>query len=210
MKKFAEIGAIITGDHIVYTSGKHGSAYINKDAIYPHAQLTNLLCRDIAREFLNDGVETVVGPEKGAIVLSHWTTYWLNIGRKNLGSPDVMFTYAEKSGDSFVFNRGYDKHISGKRVLVVEDLLNTGGSARKTVEAVRAAGGEVVGLGVLCNRGGVTKEGAGNVPKLFSVVNVAMEAFDPAECPLCRTGVPINTTIGHGKKFLAEQVGASA
>jgi orotate phosphoribosyltransferase len=89
----------------------------------------------------------------------------------------------------------------------VEDVLTTGGSARRVVEATRAIGGKVVGLGVLCNRGGVTPQDVANVPELFALVNVKMNAWDEAECPLCAQGVPINTDVGKGREYLARKQG---
>jgi len=102
----------------------------------------------------------------------------------------------------FGFNRGQVEFISGKRVLVVEDILTTGGSAKLVVEAVRKAGGEVVGVAAICNRGKVTAEMVG-VDQLWSAVTVDMVTYDPAECPMCSQGVPITTEVGHGKEFLA-------
>ena len=91
------------------------------------------------------------------------------------------------------------------RVLVVEDILTTGGSVKKVIEATRAIGGEVVGLGVLCNRGGITSHDVGDVPKLFALVNVTLESWTEAECPLCAKGIPINTDVGKGRDFLARK-----
>ena len=71
-------GAIITNDHFVYTSGKHGDAYVNKDALYPYPDLVSALCRAIAEKFAGSNVEVVVGPEKGGIILSQWVSYHLN------------------------------------------------------------------------------------------------------------------------------------
>jgi orotate phosphoribosyltransferase len=195
-------GAVITDSHIVYTSGKHGSAYVNKDAIYPHTKKTSYLCDEIASHFLLDAVDVVVAPAIGGVILSQWTAYHLT--RK---LREVLGIYAEKaeSGDAFVIKRGYDKFIAGKNVLVVEDVLTTGGSAKKVIEAVRALGGNVVGLGVLCNRGGITPADVGNPPKLFALVNVKLDAWDEAECPLCAQGVPINTDVGKGREFLARK-----
>ena len=70
LQVLAKVGAVITGSHIVYTSGKHGTAYVDKDRIYPHTRDTARLCHAIALEFCQSGVEAVVGPEKGAIFLS--------------------------------------------------------------------------------------------------------------------------------------------
>lgn len=209
-----KVGAVITDSHIVYTSGKHGTAYVNKDAVYPHTWETSLLCQAIADHFANDNVEVVIAPAVGGVILSQWVAYHLcrpsppkfvrdlyPAGRKVLG------VYAEKadSGETFIIKRGYDKLVAGKRVLVVEDVLTTGGSARKVVEAVRAIGGNVIGLGVLCNRGGITPQDVADVPKLFALINVKLDAYDEVDCPLCAKGIPINTDVGKGREFLARK-----
>jgi orotate phosphoribosyltransferase len=89
-------------------------------------------------------------------------------------------------------------------VLVVEDIVTTGGSVRKVITAAQALSAIVVGVGVLCNRGGVTASRL-NVPHFLSLVNVPMESWDAHECPLCQSGVPINTRVGKGAFFLAQQ-----
>ena len=200
LQVLGKVGAVITGSHIVYTSGKHGSAYVDKDRVYPHTRETAQLCHAIALEFCQSGVEVVVGPEKGAIILSQWTAHSLC----GMTSRDVLSFYAEKDGDAFIIKRGGAiEFLPGKKVLVVEDVLTTGGSAKKVVEAVRALGGYVVGVGVLCNRGGVTTQDLANVPKLFALANVKLDAWDEATCPLCFSKVPINTDVGKGREFLA-------
>jgi len=198
---FARTGAIITNSHIVYTSGKHGSAYVNKDAVYPHISAISALCREIALQFERDWVDAVIAPAVGGVILSTRVAEHLSVKYEK----EVLGVYADKDGDNFVIKRGYDKLIKGKRVLVVEDVLTTGGSAKKVVEAVRVCSGYVVGLGVLCNRGGIKPEDVGDTPKLFALVNVHMDAWDEAECPLCKAGVPINTDVGKGREFLAKQ-----
>src|SRR3989344_3170268 len=152
----SEVGAVIVDSHIVYTSGRHGTAYINKDAVYPYTKETSQLCRAFAQKFEVDDVEVVIAPAVGGVILSQWTAHHLSL----IYHRQVFGVYAEKSenGDTFVIKRGYDKLITGKNILVVEDVLTTGGSAKKVVEATRAIGGNVVGLGVLCNRGGITPQ----------------------------------------------------
>ena len=199
---FAKLGAVLTDSHFEYTEGGHGSAYFNKDAVYPHAAETSRLCGLIAREFIEDKVEVVIAPAVGGCILSNRVAEHLSMWNKSLSEPEVLGIYADKAGDGFVVRRGYDKLIPGKRVLVVEDALNTGGSARKLVAVVRALGGEVIGVGVLCNRGGVTAEDLG-VHKLNALLNIKLEVYNEADCPLCKAGVPINTNVGHGKEFPA-------
>lgn len=197
------VHGVITDSHVVYTSGKHGSAYVNKDAVYPHTKETSALCRALAKEFENLNVEVVIAPAIGGVILSQWVAYHLS----ETSGREVLGVYAEKAdtGEVFVIKRGYDRLVVGKRTLVVEDVLTTGGSARRVIEATRAAGGEVVGLGVLCNRGGVTSGDLADPPKLFALVNVTLDAWDEAQCPLCAKGVPINTQVGKGREYLANK-----
>ncbi len=198
-----KVNAVITDSHIVYTSGRHGSAYVNKDAIYPHTGDTSRLCQAIAQEYVNDGIEVVIAPAIGGVILSQWTAHHLG----ELMATEVLSLYAEKSedGHSFVIKRGYDRLIKGKRVLVVEDVLTTGGSVKAVIEAVRELGGEVVGVGVLCNRGGITAEDIGGVPKMTALVNVNLESWPESQCPLCEKQVPINTNVGKGREFLSQK-----
>jgi len=191
----AEARAIITGSHIVYTSGKHGSAYVNKDAVYPNTARVAELCRFLADAAAPHRPEVVCGPATGGIILAQWTGH-------HLGIPAV---YAEKAPEGgMALRRGYDKLVAGKRVLVVEDILNTGGSVKDAVAAVRAAGGTVVAVGALVNRGAITAADVG-VPALTALFDVALDAWDAAACPLCRDGVPINTDVGKGREFLAKR-----
>lgn len=205
LRILAKVGAVITDSHVVYTSGKHGSAYVNKDAVYPHTDETSRLCRAIAEWFTLHGAQVVIAPAVGGCILSNRVAEHLS----ELTGKEVLGVYADKDGDGFVIKRGYDKLVAGRRVLVVEDVLTTGGSARKVVEAVRSIGGQVVGLGVLCNRGSVMAEGVGCVPELRALVNVRMDAWDEAACPLCAQGVPVNTDVGKGREFLARRSEAS-
>ncbi len=207
LKILGKVGAIITDSHIVYTSGFHGTAYVNKDALYPHTALTSRLCRSIARNFFYDNVDVVIAPAIGGVVLSQWVAHHLTY------EHEVLSVYAEKSedGKAFVIKRGYDKLILGKRILVVEDVLTTGGSAKKVIEATRAIGGNVIGLGVLCNRGGINAEHyVGDIPKFTALINVKLDAWTEEECARvgpCSSGVPINTDVGKGREFLARRCG---
>ncbi|MBI4196859.1 MAG: phosphoribosyltransferase [Deltaproteobacteria bacterium] len=196
MKLLEKFGAVLTNGHFVYTSGKHGSAYINKDALYPHTTVISHLCRELAKKFSRSPVEVVVAPVVGGVILSQWVAHHLSRMKKR----EVLGVYAEKSADGFILKRGYDRLVSGKKVLVVEDILNTGGSAKKVVETVRSAGGVVIGVGALVNRGGVIAKDLGGVPKVFSLVELPLEAWEANECPLCVRQLPINTEVGKGKR----------
>jgi orotate phosphoribosyltransferase len=204
MRIFADAGAIISGSHFVYSSGRHSSVYINKDALYLHTETISALCEQMARPYHADEIDVVVGPVLGGIVLSQWVAHYLNLRRS---SGETLAVYAEKEDDGpqkrFVFHRGYDRYLASKNVLVVEDVLTTGGSARQVIAAVRAHGGNVLGLSALCNRGNVQPADVGDVP-IHTLVTITLETFAADECPFCRQQVPINTELGKGRAFLAQ------
>ena len=120
-----------------------------------------------------------------------------------LKGKEVFGVYTEKDAtDNQVLRRGYDLVIKGKKVLVVEDLTTTGGSVKKVVDSVRAAGGEVVSVCVMVNRDPVNiNESTVGAPFVAADVLEA-QAFDEADCPFCKENRPINTKIGHGKAYL--------
>ena len=224
-----KVGAIIIGSHVVYASGKHGTAYINKDALYPYTHETSSVCWVIAERFADSRVEVVLAPAVGGVILSQWTAYHLTeiTGRnvlgvyadkaQNPGSPlwyicfglRLLWKRIPQLGygptEHFVIRRGYDEFIAGKNVLVVEDVVTTGDSAKKVIEVARAIGGNVIGLGILCNRGEVTPQDVANVPKLTALVNVKLDMWDEATCPLCERNIPINTDVGKGREPLARK-----
>ncbi len=159
----------------------------------------------MAEPYEADQIDVVVGPVLGGIVLSQWVAYHLNERRT---VSETLAVYAEKEGDGpgkkFFFGRGYDKHISGKNVLVVEDVLTTGGSARQVIELVREHSGQVIGLSALCNRGNVQPKEVGGVP-VSALIAITLQTYAEEECPFCQQHVPINTIVGKGRAFLAQQ-----
>lgn len=191
----AECGAVVRDSHVVYTSGRHGSAYVNKDAVYPYTVRVSELCALMAGMAAEFAPEVVCGPALGGIILSQWTAHHLG----------VLGVYAEKDAEGgLVLRRGYDRVVAGRRVLVVEDIVNTGGSVRAAIRAVRAAGGEVVAVAALVNRGGVPAA-AVEAPALVTLLELSLDSWDAAECPLCRDRVPVNTAVGKGREFLLSQ-----
>ncbi|HXS15047.1 MAG TPA: phosphoribosyltransferase family protein [Candidatus Saccharimonadales bacterium] len=202
-----KIDALVVNDHFVYTSGKHGSAYIRKDKLYPFTKLTSKVCKMIAEQVKDWGIEIVVGPSVGGIVLSQWTAYHLS----HITKKEVLSVFTEKSYDDVAiydlqqkFKRGYDALVKGKRALVVEDLTNTGDSVKKVVEQVKNAGGTVVGVYVLVNRNPLDVHSEKMGAPFHSLGVFRAEAWDEKDCPLCKKGIPVNTTVGHGKEFLGK------
>lgn len=195
------VGAFRAG-HFVLVSGRHTNSYINKDAVYPYTRETSQLCRAMAEPFKDANIEVVLGPAVGAAILSQWVAYHLS----EMSGREVLSTYADKDGPSnLILRRGFDKLMKDKRVLIVEDLMTTGGSVLKVVNAARANDGEVVGVSVISNRGNVAIDKIGNPPRLVTLVDVQLDSWEAEECDLCKRGIPVNTDIGHGKEFVEQQ-----
>jgi len=198
---FKSVGAIVTDSHFVGASGRHMPTYLNKDAVIPHTSQTSLVGKLFAEKFKNKNIEAVVAPAVGGIALSQWTAHHLS----KFSKRDVLSLFTEKTpDDDQIFKRGFDKLVKNKRVLVVEDIVTTGGSVQKVIKSVKKAGGKVVSACVMINRD-PKMVNAKSVGAPFSSLGVLhVQSYDEKDCPLCRAGVPVNTTLGHGKKFLAD------
>lgn len=191
--------AVITKSHFVYTSGKHGSVYINKDIIYAHPKEASQVGKLFAKKFIDYSIDVVVAPALGGIILSQWTAFHLS----KLKNKEVLGVYTEKTPEKDqALTRGYDLIVKGKNVLVVEDLTTTGESVKKVINSVKKAKGRIIAVGVMINRD-PEKVNAKTIGAPFFALGIfKAEAFDQDRCPLCKKKIPINTTVGHGKKFL--------
>lgn len=127
-------GVIITDDHFVYASGKHGDAYVNKDDLYPHIEAVSLFCRSIAEKFVGANVDIVVGPEKGGIILSQWVAYHLG----KLEEREIPGGYAEKEEIAVMSNTGIMNIL---RVLVSCGIKDAYTELRRGEQLVKKTGG---------------------------------------------------------------------
>ncbi|HSX38989.1 MAG TPA: phosphoribosyltransferase family protein [Candidatus Saccharimonadales bacterium] len=197
LKIFRDSSALITNSHLIYTSGKHGDTYVNKDAIYPHTKWISMLCKEIAERFKNEKVDVVIAPAIGGVILSQWVAYHLS----KLTDKEVLAVYAEKTedGKDFIIKRGYNKIIKSSNVLIVEDIVTTGGSVKKVVAEVKKNKGKVVGVAILCNRGNIKKSQIGKIPRLEALITLNLQDWHANDCPLCKQNIPINKDLGKGK-----------
>lgn len=197
LHELAKVNAILIDRHFVYTSGRHGANYINLDPLFTDAGLTYSLCQLLADPYLGD-FDVVASPAVGGVVLCELTA----LAAVERGFH-VSAVWADKSESGFAFERaGFADRLRGKRVLLVEDLLTTGGSLAQVASKVKDAGGSVIGASVICNRGGVTAADL-SVSGLRSLSTVEFVSFDATSCPLCLGAVPIVLDIGHGEQFRA-------
>lgn len=204
MDIFARMGAIYDDDHFVYTKGGHGKAYANKDDIYADPDKLSLLCKEIAYRSKDLKIQVVAGPAFGGGLIANRVAEWL---RRFTGDDKIVAVVADADGDAKVIKRSYPKRIINKRVLVVEDIINTGGSAAGTVKAVTAVGGNVIACKALANRAADKKAAAELIGVPFeSLVELEMDNYSPDSCPYCAEDRPINQELGHGRAFLVELI----
>ncbi|MCX5758098.1 MAG: orotate phosphoribosyltransferase, partial [Candidatus Hydrogenedentes bacterium] len=168
---FKQCGALLDG-HFIYTSGRHGRQFLQAARVLQYPEFTSRLCNALAGRFRSDGVELVVGPATGGIVLAYETARAL----------EARAAYTEKDGDGgMALKRGFTLK-AGARVLVVEDIITTGGSVRKSVEHLRARGADVVGVGVLLDR---SRGEAAFDCRFEPLATLDMESWPPDTCALC-------------------------
>lgn len=200
-----ESKAILSDDHFVYISGDHGSGWIDKDAIFVDPQRVKHLTSRLADAVRHLDAEVLCGPATGGLIVAQWTAF-------ALGLPSVFAehnpprTKAELRGQ-FGLHRGFDRRVAGRRVLVVDDVANTGHSLRQTINAVRAAGGIVAAAATLVDRGNFEAADIGVTDYVY-LIEHDIPSWPAAECPLCQRRVPVNTHFAHGQDFLdAKQSG---
>jgi orotate phosphoribosyltransferase len=205
---FARSGAVITDDHFVYAAGHHGPAYIAKDALFRHPRSIKQLVRYMVKYMpvRSDSIDCVIGPVVGGAILSSWLTYVINCEPRGPKDP-CLSLWADKDDEGkLCLKRGFDKDVVGKRVVIPEDIINSGKSVKEVVDLVLEAGAEKVGVVAMCNRGGVTQKDIG-ASFFFSLKDVDFIKYDPEDCPLCKDKVPVNTDYGHGAEFLKSPEG---
>lgn len=194
-----KVGAIITNSHIVLTSGRHTSAYINPDKILPHAEICSQLSKMFARKYKRKAIDVVVGPAYGGIIISQWVAYHLS----KLKKKKVLSIFTEKTPDKHqLLERGFDKIVKGKKILIVEDITATGSSVKKVIENVKAAKGKIKAVCVIVNRDPEIVSSKTIGFSFSCLATFKIESYEEKDCPLCKKKVPINTAVGHGREYL--------
>ena len=173
-------GAFLEG-HFQLSSGRHSGQYLEKFNLLQWPQHTERVCRKMAEAARHLAPQTVAGPTTGGLLLAY------EVGRQ-LGVRGIFCERDDARGRSFQ----RDFHLEpGERVLVVDDVLTSGGSVRDSIDAVRRAGGEPVGVAVMVDRAhGSVDFGL----PFFAATEVEMETYEATDCPLCRAGVPLTIT----------------
>lgn len=172
---FKQTGALLEG-HFQLTSGLHSSLYLQCALVLQYPEHADFIGRALAAKFHDDRVDAVVAPAIGGIIVAHETAR--AIGARAL--------FAEREAGVMTLRRGF-RLSQGERVLVVEDVVTTGGSTRETIQSVINADGVVVGAGSIVDR----SAGAADVGvRRQALLSLDVTAYQPEDCPLCKDGVP--------------------
>ena len=173
-------GAIKRG-HFLLASGKHSDQYVEKFDLLRDPRTTSRVLGGLADRLDAAEIDIVVGPTTGGILLA------FELGRL-LNRPTA---YAERADDGSTrreFRRG-TTFPPDAQVLVIDDILTTGGSIRETLDALAAHPVKVTGIAVLVDRSGGQVR-FGDLP-IYPIVSLAIETWQPEECPLCAQGVQL-------------------
>jgi len=191
----------ISRGHFVFSSGSHAATYFNQRALFVHPIYASRVGELIATKYKDTPIDVVAAPALGGIILGQWVAYHLT----QLTSKEIIGVYTEKTPNSGqAFTRGSDAYVAGKNVLIVEDILTTGNSVRKVVQAVSSSNGNIVAVcsiaNINTNPQAITDQVIG--AKFSCLAEMPVSLYTENECPMCKKGEPVSTQLGHGKKFL--------
>ena len=175
LELFYESGALLRG-HFLLTSGKHSDRYVQCAQVLKHAAATEKLVAALAGK-LTQGYDLVIGPAMGGVIVAY------EMGRQ-LGVPSI---FTEREQGVMTLRRGFEIPRDS-RVLVVEDVITTGGSVQEVVELVQAAGGNAVEAAVLVDRS--RGDHVVSIP-VTSLLELSIDTFEAEKCPLCKHSRPV-------------------
>jgi len=168
---------VLLEGHFRLTSGRHAAQYMQCAKLLQYPDIAGPFCAQLASYFANDGVTVVAGPAMGAIIIAYEAARALN----------VRSVFCERESGVMTLRRGLQIKPDD-RVLVVEDVITTGGSSKEVVEMAQKMGATVVGVGVIVDRSGGKLDM--ELP-LKALASMEIESFLPEDCPLCAQGLAV-------------------
>lgn len=172
-----EAGAYEDG-HFLMKSGRHADTFLQCAHLIEHADISDKLCMALAKQCKDCGADLVIGPALGGMIFGYTVSRIL----------EKRFIYCERRDGAMALRRGF-RIPKGAKVLVVEDMVTTGGSVREVMEIVRAFGAETVMVASITDR---TRGKVDFGVPFVSLVKLDMHFYQPDNCPLCRQGVPMS------------------
>ena len=173
---FKQTGLMLEG-HFLLTSGRHSNRYMQCAKLFQYPEYSEMICKDLASRFAGQKIDLVVGPAVGGIIMSYEMARQFNV-------PNI---FAERENGAMTLRRGFSIP-EGAKVLVVEDVVTTGGSVREVMDIVAEAKAEVVGVCVVVDRSGGKIDFG--VP-FEAAYETEIQSYEPSQCPLCEQGLEL-------------------
>lgn len=170
---FEETGVLQEG-HFILTSGRHSKRFMQTAQVLQYANLTERLCHSLAEQFQNERIDVVISPAVGGILVGYEVSRILGV--KNI--------FCERENGEMRLRRGFEID-HGARVLVIEDVVTTGGSVKEVINIVEQVGGIIAGVGVLVDR---SNRAVNFGYPLRSLLSIAIDSYPADQCPLCESG----------------------
>jgi orotate phosphoribosyltransferase len=191
LRNLQEAEVLMLDGHFDYGNGYHGRVYLNPHRMFRQPSLIWRLSQDLIDtlpEAIVAATDVVAGPVMGGALLAH-TVAGLLDGRRSLTHPPTSFAPLALDGDRLALRPFYRTVVRGKRVLLTDDVRNTGETFARAKAAVESAGGQVIGTAEICDRlEAIVDLG---IPNFALAEYPAPDNVRAAECPLCRQGTPI-------------------
>ncbi len=200
---------VIKKGHFVYTNGGHGSIYINIKDISKCISNLIPLAASMAIQIKDLEIDAIVGAPHGADALAVLVALYYGI----FSGRQILLLKAVKKNDKIIWYKDNGKNITGKNIVIVEDVINTGKSIKKIAqELIWEHNGNLILYLVVCSR--QNKQQLSNLEKELKAPIKALTIIEAKnypvdlnnnpsdQCPLCKQGIPVNTSIGYGENFL--------
>ena len=176
-EKLLNLLEVIQTGHFQLSSGLHSDRYVQCARLFEFPIAGEEICREMAGLYQGGRVDVVAGPAMGGVIMAYAVAHGLG----------VRSIFAERENGKLTLRRGFSVS-PGSRVLVVEDVVTTGGSVKELIELLKENGAEIAGVGAVVDRTGGSVDFG--VP-FRSMMLMEHRAWEASECPLCREGVPL-------------------
>lgn len=188
---YRDCGAYLEG-HFLLSSKNHSKYYLQSAKVLENPKTAKILCQELAKQIksANLKIDTICSPALGGIIAGYELA-------RALG---VRFIFTERVDKVMSLRRGFEVY-KDEKILVCEDIITTGGSAKESADVVERLGGVIVGFAGLANRGFCQRFGTDTTPKqecklpsnlpLFALADFTFDIYEPDLCPLCKTSEAI-------------------
>mgnify|MGYP004652337449 CR=1 FL=1 len=173
LKIFEKTGGILKG-HFILTSGRHSDTYMQCAKLFVDPKSSELLCKSLAKKLSGEKIDLVISPAVGGILMGYEMA-------RQLGVNNI---FAERENGAMTLRRGFALPENAN-VLVVEDVVTTGGSVKEVIELVKERGCNVTAVASIVDRSnGKVDFGV----KFVNLISMDVVSYDPSECPMCKEG----------------------